>query len=215
MTDGLSVYALGLDQLGNSGLLVIKFLATAGGAGLGTLATGWLVRGLCRLLLHRPASPGVLWVRWLGAAAGGLAVWVWVSGPGGGGWGGGGPGGGSGDGGGNGTAVSSQAEKKNETTPQGEVPEGTPRIVIVRSKDYERGSLRYYLVDGKPPPLTLDKVVEFLKQRQQENPSLRTVEVVIYQDSAAEVLGFVSDLKERLGQLGIKVHTSKPPTNAP
>src|SRR5213076_2846383 len=126
MADVTSVYAFGLDQVKDAGLLVLKVLAVIGGAGLGALATGWVVRGLSRLLLHRPASPGFLWVRWLGAAAGGLAAWVWVSGPGGSGWRGGGSGGGLGSGG-NGAAVSTHLEGKSGTTPEEKGPRELPR----------------------------------------------------------------------------------------
>src|SRR5215471_15222573 len=74
------------------GMLVLKGLAVAGGAAVGWLGSGLLLRLLVRLSLQRAVPQKMLLpVRALGAVALGLAVWVWVSssgggGPGRGGW---------------------------------------------------------------------------------------------------------------------------------
>ena len=66
------------------GMHVIKWLAVAGGAAVGWLASGLLLRLLVRLSLRRSVPrKALLPVRTLGALALGLAVWIWVSSPGG------------------------------------------------------------------------------------------------------------------------------------
>src|SRR5437899_1811015 len=74
------------------GMQILKGLAVAGGAAVGWLGSGLLLRLLVRLSLQRSTPRNVvLPIRALGALALGLAVWVWAfssggSGPGLGGW---------------------------------------------------------------------------------------------------------------------------------
>src|SRR5437870_3322704 len=81
------------------GLQILKLLAVAGGAAVGGVGSGWLLRLLAKILVHRPVPPrAAQGVKLLGAVALGWAVGLWVYGPGGGGWGRGGGLGGVGSG---------------------------------------------------------------------------------------------------------------------
>jgi hypothetical protein len=92
----------------------------------------------------------------------------------------------------------------------------TLRIVIVRSNDYELESKKYYLIEGRPPPRNLAETLQAIKDRQQLNPALKAVEVVIYLDSIdAEGRGLVTELEEPVRPLGLTVKMSKPDTKVP
>ena len=63
------------------GLLVMKWLAVAGGAAVGAVLFGLLGKGLNKVLTRRPASrPVMLLTRGLGAVLVGALVWGWVFG---------------------------------------------------------------------------------------------------------------------------------------
>ena len=89
------------------------------------------------------------------------------------------------------------------------------RVMIVRSRDYEPESKRYYLVEGRTPARTLPEVIQVIKDRHQLNPALKTVEIVIYQDSIAETRGLADDVEDPVRPLGLTVKTHKPGTDAP
>jgi hypothetical protein len=190
---------------------VKNVLATAGGAVVGAAGTAMLCVVLFRLLHVRkiPRKPVAL-LSILGGIAVGWVVWLWVhSSP------GYGPGPGGGVFVGTGTDKGSGPTTRDTATSTRKEPVDTLRVAIVRSRDYEPDSKRYYLIEGKPPARNLAETLQALKDKQQLNPMLKTVEVVIYQDSIAEALGQVTDLQEAARPVGLTVKTYKPGTEAP
>jgi hypothetical protein len=190
---------------------VKNVLATAGGAVVGAAGTAVLCIILFRLLHVKkiPRKPVAL-LSILGGIAVGWAVWLWVhSSP------GYGPGPGGGVFVGTGTDKGTGPSPRDTAPATRKEPADTIRVAIVRSADYKVDSKQYYLVDGKPPARNLAETLQALKDKQQLNPMLKTVEVVIYQDSIAEALGQVTDLQEAARPAGLTVKTYKPGTDAP
>jgi hypothetical protein len=187
-------------------------LAAVGGFLIGTVAVYLLLLLVFRVVgvkkVPRQLTLG------LSMAAGlivGWLVFVWFSGT---------AGAGPGPGGG----VATQPAGK-QTAPHSTVkdtppdtsrePADTLRIVMVRSKDYERESQRYYLVDGKTPARNLAETLLIVKDRRVLNPKLKTVEVVIYQDSITEEQAPVPELESAIPPLGLEVKRHKPSTTMP
>jgi len=211
MTD--SILLAFLSEMARRNELAAKnALMAAGGALIGAIAT-WMVCVIAfkaarvqklppRLMMIIPSIGGVL-AGWL--------VWAWVSG---------GMGFGSGDGGG---VAGSTEPSKGITATHRDIslptnqrePADTLRIVLVRSKDYEAESKRYYLPEGRQPARNLTEIVLHIKEKQQQNPSLKTIEVVVYQDSIAETRGLVADLEDPVRPLGLTIKTHKPGTVSP
>jgi hypothetical protein len=192
-------------SLQEMGVIALKVLASLGGAGIGLFVTGWGVRGLYRLIAGKSAPGWLLWSRWLGAAAAGAAVWTWAFGLGGGFGFGSGPGSGQG-----GDALLNAEQKENLVkNPTEEVkPAELLRVHIVRSRDYVRESKRYYIVEGETEPKTLADLLDLIKQKKEQSPDSKTVEVFIFPDSVSELESQVGDLKERLRALGLTVNTT-------
>lgn len=171
------------------GPTVVKLLAVAGGALMGALLVGLLVRLLVTLLpFGKAPRPAVVALRLLGAAAGALAVWLWVFGTGGAGWGLGGGGSLFGEGGkGKGSgpeSVLTPTTRKNETT--GKVPtptQGEALQVTMLGGDRVKDE-RFYLVPGKKEPLNFKELKEYINQERQQ-AGVRTVDILIYEDSVA------------------------------
>jgi hypothetical protein len=181
------------------GMQVLKGLAVVGGAAVGGLGSGLLLRLLVRLAVHRPAPrTALVLVRTLGALALGLAVWVWVSssgglGPGGGGW--------FGAGAGSVQAPIAKTEPGQSAepapmpdiaTPPRPSPDSPPglaqdtlRIEILGGARVQQG--RFYLLEGAKEPLALDEVRKAIQARQQEKdkPPLKGIVILIYGSSVA------------------------------
>ena len=181
------------------GMLVLKGLAVAGGAAVGWLGSGLLLRLLVRLSLQRGVPQKMLLpVRALGAVALGLAVWVWVSSSG-----GGGPGRGGwfgfGGGGGQPSAVNTepgpsaeQAAERDTAKPKPPVDESPPQPAAETLQIEILGGARvqnerFYLVEGEKEPRTLSEVRHILQARRQdpEKPPLRGIVILLYGSSVA------------------------------
>lgn len=190
---------------------VKNVLAAAGGGVLGAVGTVMLCVVLFKLLHVKkvPRKPVAL-LSIVGGIAVGWAVWLWVHSSA-----GYGPGPGGSHFVGTGTNKGSGPTTRDTSLSTRKEPADTLRVSIVRSRDYEPDSKRYYLIEGKPPARNLAETLQALKDKQQLNPLLKTVEVVIYQDSSAEALGQVADLQEAARPAGLTVKTHKPGTDAP
>jgi hypothetical protein len=186
------------------GILVLKYLAVAGGAAVGGFGCGGLLRLLARMTVRHPVPrPMKLTVQLLGAVACALLVWKLAFGPGGSGW-GGGEGFGLGSGSGNGQATTSKAEPlftpDTKRTPE-PIPQPSPaagEILRIEMLGGERvRQERFYLVEGDREPKTLAELRQTLKARQGDKakPPLKGIEIVIYENSVAQNHPAVRDLE--------------------
>lgn len=195
------------------GSLVKDVLAAAGGALLGALFTGFVLVVIFKAVRVRriPRRTTVL-LSLLGGIIAGWLAWNYMGG-GGFGW-GSGTGTGSGDAKhtGSGTFVTMRDTGPASTARE---PADTLRIVVVRSKDYEPESKRYFLIEGRSPTRNLAETVQVIKDRQQLNPGLKTVEVAIYTDSITEKRGLADELEEAVRPLKLTVTVHKLPTATP
>lgn len=193
-------------------MLLKNLLMALGGGLLGAVATGMAcIAAFKAVRVKKIPSRLTLLFSLLGGCIVGWLVWAWAAGT-----------GGYGPGPGGGVVGGTAANKGGLPTPPPTGPVPTPResaatlrIAIVRSKDYQ-GDSKVYLVDGRPPARNLNETLEVIKERQKKQPDLKTIEVVIYQDSmAAETRGLVADLEEPVRPLGLTVKTHKPGTPSP
>jgi hypothetical protein len=145
--------------------LVLRVLLAAVGVFLGWLLAAPAARVLYRVALRRPIPPRVLTAsRMVTAIVCGVLVFLLF--PLGYGGGGGGRGGGKGPGDGPGTL--SGRDKGGKDVKRIEIKPGelgeTVRVEMIPSIQYKKDSYRYYLIEGKPPPVTLAEVGAYLKQ---------------------------------------------------
>ena len=179
---------LGSFTLSEGAFWLLRAVAGVGGAFLGWFLSGPLVR-LGYWLAFQKAIPEWLvpWLKLAGAVAVGLLVfWLIPLGGGPGGWGfgmgqGGGPGLGPGKGSdkiGSADGKSSPADKKAEqpADKKGVEEKKTPRAVVERQpvdielidRGHYQNDDRYYLLNRKPPPLTLAEVKAHLDKARQD-----------------------------------------------
>ena len=190
----------------------LKVVATIGGAIVGWYLTPPVVKVLVRLAVHKPApKPLVTVSRLMGALIVALVVWmIWSFGFGEG-WGfGPGPGGSPGLGAGSGGTGKQQAGKDNEQKDKtarekddkksGPAP---PETLTVRMRGGVGVEKQFYLVDNKPR--TLDEVRQILKK---ERGHLKTVEIVIDDDSVPDGHPAVVGLRNAVREQGLAVRTS-------
>jgi hypothetical protein len=194
---------------------VVKFLAVVGGVATGGLASGWLLRLFGGMATRRKIPTlAMATVRGLGGVGAGLAVWFWVSGTGGGGPGQGGYLG-SGDGGPPAPRLFDKPAAKHPPAPEksggpgvseGSVPD-TVRIELLGGPRVQDS--RFYLVEGQKEARALTDLRKLLEQRlgQKGAPRLKSIELVIYQNSVAEDHAAVRDLRDwaRERDLDVKV----------
>jgi hypothetical protein len=208
--------------------LAEKVLAVIGGGVGSGLALGLLVQLLLRAMtVRKPPRWSVMVVRLLGGIICGWLVALWLFGGGGPGIGGaGGWGLGSGPGKGQGEKAVENGNKGrdgNKNGDDGKTPPGpTLRIEVLGDKPLsDRGipKERRYRLDGEQGrPMTFDQVKDAILKRRQDQPSLRHLEIVLYQDSPAEDKLLVSQLKAwakdpKGGHATVTI--SKPSVNAP
>src|SRR5262249_11934789 len=150
--------------------VVQNILATAGGVLVGALGTAVLAIVLFKLLHVKkvPRRP-VMVLSVIGGIAVGWAVWLWVNGM---------SGHGAGLGGvavGQGTNKGSSGQTSRDTGPATNKREAgdSLRIVIVRSRDYEPDSKRFYLIEGKTPARNVAETLHVINDRQKMNPALK------------------------------------------
>jgi hypothetical protein len=199
--------------------LPIRVLAVLGAAAIGAFGTGGLLRLAGRLTMTRGKLP--VWIprilRTLGAVALGWLAALWMFGSGLGGF--GGPGGwglGPGSGIGNGTTLGTgdaslapkeddkEKKKVSEAGPEPAAASESLRIEILgpeailrldsgKGGDAER---RYRLDAGTGTRLmTMAELKDFLRARQQTDPPLRQVILVLYRDSPERHTAAVDDLR--------------------
>lgn len=158
---------------------VLRFIAGVGGAFIGWFLTDPLTRITYRLIARQPVPGWVLpWTKMLGAATLGLLVFFFIplgEGGGGLGWGpgqGGGPGQGK-DAGGKGTSDKTDGKKPLTDAPAKDTkgPTKTVReiveIELLGGPRYPGGG-KYYLIDRRDPPRTLEEVEQYLKKRKDQ-----------------------------------------------
>src|SRR5437016_5816053 len=139
------------------GNLVKDVLAAAGGALLGALLTAFVLVVLFKLVrVRKIPRRTTVGLSLLGGLIAGWIAWSWMGG-GGFGW---GPGSGSGSGDAKHTGTGSFVTS-HDTGPAATPREraDTLRIVVVRSKDYEPESKRYFLIEGRSPARNLAETV--------------------------------------------------------
>ncbi len=192
---------------------VVKLLAVVGGAALGVLIVGLVLR-FCGWWLGAGKGPRTLvWLlRALGGVAGGWLVWLMLTAPGGSGLFGGGGSlfGGRGTGPDSGREAVSAPTQPAERPSTGRAASTTGAAVSVTMLGGKRvvGS-RFYLLEGAGEPLTLDELKQAVKERRQRNPELRVIEIKIYQDSVSSSHPAVTDLEQWAMDNGFTV--SRPP----
>lgn len=196
-------------------MLGLKGLAVAGGALVGFLAGGFLVRALCRLFIFRRAPwPAVLMGRLLGALVlAGLVYLFWGFGSGG--WGGLGGGGGWWPFGRPGGAGRETAPVSVPTArEQAAVRQAEPvRVIVLGGHKVVRQ--RFYLVEGEAQARTWPELERYLSQRRQEEPGLSVIEIILYKDSVDRDNPAVSELEDWAREHGLTPKLATPPGNSP
>jgi len=191
------------------GMNVLKLLAVAGGFMIGGLGSGLLFRGAARLALARQIPrPMMVIVRLLGGVAAGLAVYVWAFGTG-----GSGLGSGSALGsGGQGQTVSTLASNPSADRQTDANQPGSDVLRVVMLGGDRVPGQRFYLVEGDKEPknlLDLQKVIQ-ARQDEKDKPPLKSIEIVIYEDSVSQEHPAVRDLKRWATQNDLTVTLSEP-----
>lgn len=220
--------AIVLAQAGEKVLLAEKILAVIGGAVMGGLVVGVLAQLLARAFTTQklPRWP-LLTVRLLGAVIGGWLVALWVLGGGGAGLGGaGGWGLGSGPGKGEGEKAVEVSKQDGEGKKNGETrtpADETMRIEVLGRATVSESDIqaeRWYRIDTDEGSrlLTFAEVKEAIKTRQQQQPPLRRLELVLYNNSPAKDVAVVSQLRTWASELNggkMKVDILQPDADAP
>jgi hypothetical protein len=179
---------------------VVKLLAVVGGAALGAVVVGLLLRFGGWWLGTSTGPRRFTWLlRALGGVAGGWLVWLALTAPGGSGL----FGGGGSLFGGRGTGPDTGREAASAPTQPAEKPSsarapsigGTGLLVTMLGGKRVVGG-RFYLLQGATEPLTLDELKQAVKERRQGNPELRVIQIKIYQDSVASNHPAVKDLEQ-------------------
>jgi len=198
---------------GNLGDWLMRGLAVVGAAALGGFGAGLILQLSARLTTTRPAPRPVLrLVRILGAIACGLLVATLLfhaGGPG---------GGGSGTGGGKDSAKGEYVANlaKDAAPPKERAKSDMPanqselRIVVLARTDG-----RNYRVEGDPHARTLDEVEALVKERRAQQPPLRNLVIVVYQDSPSHDHPIVEKLKELAKSSGLTPEISLPEGQVP
>lgn len=184
--------------------LIVRILAVLGSGAGGGLGLGLLAQLLLRTMtLRKPPRWSVQIVRLFG---GGISAWLvalWLFGGGGSGIGGtGGLGFGSGTGQGEGQKTG-ETGKKNDST--AETPNGEPLRIVVLGRanltEAQEKSERWYRLETTEGPrmLTFVELKQVIRNRQQDQPPLSRIEIVLYKDSPDERVPIVSQLRTWAG----------------
>lgn len=201
------------------GMQILKLLAVLGGATIGALLGGLLVRACTKLSLRRNVpTPALRTVQALGAGALGLAVWMWVFGSGGSGFGGSGS---TGTGSGNhpsasGPTASTPPAKQPATTPPAQEP-APPEVVRVEMLGGEGvQEKRFYLLDGDKEARNLTDIRTALRERRDKGKGgLKGIEIVIYHNSVAKDHPAVRELERWARENDLNVNMSFPKRDVP
>lgn len=186
--------------------VVVRILAVVGGGVGGGLGLGLLAQLLMRAMtIRKPPRWCVLVIRLLGGVICGWLVALWL-------FGGGGPGiggtGGWGLGAGAGKGDSERATEPAKKDGDGNRRDGakqTPADEMLRIEVLGRAPLsesdiraeRWYRIEKADGPrlLTFAEVKEAVEKRQQEQPPLSRIEIVLYKDSPDQRVSIVSRLR--------------------
>jgi hypothetical protein len=168
---------------------MLRLLLAGFGLFLGWLVAGPVARGVYRVAFQRPIPPKVLTASRLTVAIA-AAVLVFLLFPLGYGGGGGGRGGGKGPGEGAGAdkGGTDSAGKGGKGSKDGKVkpPPGEPgetlNVEIITVARYKDDDKRFYLIEGKDPPLTLAEVDAYLKKHERR---VKRINILVYADSFA------------------------------
>jgi hypothetical protein len=182
----VGVYAFDLQMIL---LNIVKALAVAGGAVIGFFGTGWGFKIIARAFFHRKGRPPAYnLIRGLGMIVSGLLVYqLWSIGVGGPGLGGLWP-------------FGSSGRDGNGAGPPGQVPQNPTNREIERIIDEEKAAAehlvqvrflggkevvdqRFYVIDPEKEAKAWDELVVLLLKRQQEDPRLKVLEIVLFQGS--------------------------------
>jgi hypothetical protein len=210
-----------------------KLLAIVGGAALGGFSLAFLVQLFVRGWTGQQMPRWVtMTLRATGGLLSGWLVALWMFAGGGGGM--GGPGGfgfGTGTHSGNDNA-SVKAKDKEETVRKEDDLTREVQTLYVEVlgektlKELDEGRfdpLRCYRIETPKGPrlMTLKEVVDYLKQRLTEKPTLKAVTIVLYKDSPSRWVKRVKDLEDEVGVLTpadgerLSVGYEQPKKNAP
>ena len=216
-----------LPAVGEQILLAEKILAVVGGAVVGGLMVGLLAQLVTRAFAAQklPRVP-LLVTRLLGAVIGGWLVAIWVfsgGGPGFGGLGGRWLGSGTGEGEKKADVATKDGESKKTNSDSKAPSTETLRIEVLGQSSLQKQEVeasRYYRIDTGDGPhlLTFAEVKDVVKKRQAEQPPLRRIEIVLYNNSPSEQGEQVRDLRAWAGDLDsgrVRVDISKPDADAP
>jgi len=180
--------------------VVVKILAVIGSGAGGGLGLGLLAQLLLRVVtIRKPPRWSVQVVRLLGGVICGWLVALWLfggGGPGIGGAGGMGFGSGTGQGEGKKTVETGKKNGGSAETPSGQ----TMRIEVLGRAALAESDIqveRWYRIETKEGPrlLTFAEVKVAIEKRQQEQPPLYRIEIVLYKDSPDERVPIVSQLR--------------------
>jgi hypothetical protein len=188
--------AFELSDLKDIFLVILRLLVACAAAFVGWLVVPPLVRGVYRLAFHKPLpGPAATVTRLVGGL--GLGVLVFFLLPL-----GFGSGSGSGTGTGNGNAAkdgkggidSGKTKDDKEGVVRPDVlPGERVQVEMIVAERYNRGKpdKRYYLIEGKEPPKTLDEVKAFLKDHKDK---IKEMDIIIWGNSVADDHKSVTDL---------------------
>jgi hypothetical protein len=190
--------------------VVVKCLAVLGAGVGGGFGLGLVAQLLMRAtMVRKPPRWSVLLVRVLSAVICGWLVALWL-------FGGGGPGiggsGGWGFGSGSGKENGEQATEIGKKNKDGKAkedtknssPEESLRIEVLGKDALSESNAekaQWYRIDTKDGEglFTFAQVKELVEKRQQEQPPLRRIEIVLYKDSPEERVSIVSRLRLWVG----------------
>jgi hypothetical protein len=183
-----------------------KLLAVAGGAALGGLGVGFLVQVIVRGWTGQQVPRWVLMtLRAVAAVASGWLVALWLFSGGGGGMGGPGVWGfGTGTGDSKPPETAKDKEPHKDSEPTRNV--NTLEIEVLGSETLRQINPNYdpqrcYRIGTRL--LTRKEVIEYLKQRQKDESPPEAVTIVLYDNSPAEDVPKVADLKDEVGALTV------------
>ena len=195
---------------------LLRILAVTGGAAVGALASGLLLRLLARLSVGRkvPRIP-LRVVQLVGGTTLGVAVY-WSFGPGGFGLGGDGSGlGGKGPG----DSLSTELDSaRTQPSAPGEAARAQKSlagadVLHIEMLGGDRVKLdRFYLVEGDKEPRNLAELRNLIRARRdtKDKPALERIEIVVYEDSVAPDHPAVRELKKWAEQNRLSVTMSEP-----
>lgn len=209
--------------------VVVKILAVVGGGVGGGLGCGLLAQLLMRAMtIRKPPRWSLVTIRLMGCVICGWFVALWL-------FGGGGPGIGGTGGWGFGSGLGKGERMKFEDAPKkdgdGRSNEGarpspsgeTLRIEVLGNaalSESDRKAERWYRIEAATDAhlLTFAGIKEAIEKRQQDQPPLRRIEIVLYKDSPDEHVPIVNQLRTWAGDRDggkMKVDISRPDSDAP